>query len=389
MRVEWENGSDKVMRRSLIGCMILGLLLSGCGGSPAEPAAGAEASPTSVPPTSTAAGTNTPEPTATESAAWPLFPVFSQEPVVPHGPEGRWDGRYMDPGAVVYADGQFHMFHNGFPNWPAEVGVIHSVSDDGLHWQRVQEDWVFNQDGVDYAGLTLLAASALVEDDGTWVLYFYTWDSKSTNASAKIGRATAPGPDGPWQADPAPVLLPGPDGAWDDNAVISPSVVKTDDGYFMYYVGSRNSPRSKQIGMATSADGVNWVKYDDPSTEEALFAESDPVLTPNQVSGSFDSTFLAHVNVVHTDEGWVMEYRGGAGASDRLGLARSSDGVRWQRYDANPVFGPDAFDGGNAIWFAELTHQDDRYLLYLEVGKGNTTQVYAATHSGRLFVDSP
>jgi len=377
------------MKSSLIGFVIAGVLLTGCAGSPAEPTDAAQQPATSMPTTVTAVPSATPAPTATEAAPWPLFPVYSQEPVVPHGPQGRWDGRFMDPGAVVFADGQFHMFHNGFPSWPAEVGVIHSVSDEGLQWKRVQDDWVFNQDGVDYAGLTLLAASALVEPDGTWVMYFYTWDSKSTNASGKIGRATAPGPDGPWQADPAPVLLPGPDGAWDDNAVFSPSVVKTDDGYYMYYVGSRNSPRSKQIGMATSSDGVNWVKYDDPSTDDPLLIESDPVLAPNQESGQFDSTFLAHVNVVQTDEGWVMEYRGGAGASDRLGLARSQDGVTWERYADNPVFGPDAFDGGNAIWFAELVHQADRYILYVEVGKGNTTEVYAATHSGRLFADSP
>lgn len=367
------------MRSKLMWCTAAFLLLAGCSGANPPPTATVETAATTIPPTATVA------PTATESPPYPLFPVFSQEPVVRHGPEGRWDGRFMDPGAVVFADGQYHMFHNGFPSWPAEVGVIHSVSDDGLHWERVQEDWVLNQEGVDYAGLTLLASSALVEDDGTWVIYFYTWDSKSTNASAKIGRATAPGPDGPWQADPAPVLLPGPDGAWDDNAVISPSVVKTDDRYMMFYVGSRNSPRSKQIGLATSTDGVHWAKVDDAATDDPLYAESDPVLTPAKESGHFDSVFLAHVNVVRSDDGWVMEYRGGAGASDRLGLARSEDGIHWQRYQGNPAFGPDAFNGGNAIWFAELLYQDGQYFLYVELGKGNTTEIYAATHHGRLF----
>ncbi|MGA9531672.1 MAG: hypothetical protein WBR18_03050 [Anaerolineales bacterium] len=371
------------MRLNILCCTAVVALLAGCSSASVLPTETAEPSPTTIP------ATATPAPTATETGPWPLFPVFSQEPVVPHGPQGRWDGRFMDPGAVVVAGGKFHMFHNGFPSWPAEVGVIHSVSDDGLHWQRVQEDWVFNQEGVEYAGLTLLAASALVEDDGTWVLYFYTWDSRSTNASAKIGRATAPGPDGPWQADPAPALQPGPEGAWDDNAVISPSVVKTDDGYRMYYVGSRNSPRSKQIGLATSADGISWVKVDDPSTEDPLFAESDPVLVPVEQSGQFDSRFMAHVNVVYADEGWLMEYRGDAGINDRLGLARSEDGIHWQRYPQNPVFGPDAFTGGNAIWFSELVHQGDRYFLYVELGKGSTTEVYAATHNGRLFEDGP
>lgn len=34
-------------------------------------------------------------------------------------------------------------------------------------------------DDLDYVGVTALASSALVQDDGTWVLYFYTWDDNT------------------------------------------------------------------------------------------------------------------------------------------------------------------------------------------------------------------
>src|SRR5262249_26086522 len=137
----------------------------------------------------------------------PLFTLASDKPAVPHGKYGAWDGQYTDPGAVFYANGKFNMFRNGFNGWPTSVQIGYATSDDGITWTEVGSDPVLMTKGVPYAKVAALASDGMVMDDGTWVLYFYTWNSYSQiTATGAIGRATAPVPTGPWTPDPAPIL---------------------------------------------------------------------------------------------------------------------------------------------------------------------------------------
>lgn len=355
---------------------------------------------TTPPPSPTAIDTATPEPSATpqptatnepaatdepadETEAQNLFMPVADEPVVPHGPSGAWDGQYTDPGAVVTHDGLFHMFHNGFVGWPAPVGIAYSTSPDGRTWTRVQEDPVFRGDDLDYVGLTVLASSALVQDDGTWVLYFYTWDDNTwPGAPSSIGRATAPDPLGPWTADAQPVLLPGPEGSWDSLAVRAPSVVRSENGYVMFYGGFDG--QEAMIGMATSPDGVQWTKFDVPETSEAPFAQSDPVFLPGE-EGAWDEGNVVNPRVVRSPQGYMMAYSAvpRLNVSSTLGYAVSEDGVTWQRA-AEPILDYTAVPGGRAIWFSELAYQDGTYFLFFELGTGGQTEVYLATHEGDL-----
>jgi hypothetical protein len=81
-----------------------------------------------------------------------------------------------------------------------------------------------------------------------------------------------------------PVLDPGPSGAWDDGSVAIPSILFEGNTYHMWYAGRSSNQR---IGYATSPDGITWEKYDDPTTTDPQFAESDPVLNPGQ-PGAWD-----------------------------------------------------------------------------------------------------
>ena len=81
-------------------------------------------------PSSTA--TVAPPTTTPESQSY--FKVFGDEPIVSKGESGTWDDRYTDPGAVVFYDGIFHMFRNGFRGYPAESQVGYVTSTDGYTW---------------------------------------------------------------------------------------------------------------------------------------------------------------------------------------------------------------------------------------------------------------
>lgn len=312
-------------------------------------------------------------------------PFQQQGVVIEPGERGQWDGRYTDPGAVVYYDGLFHMFRNGFQGWPASVQIGYLTSDDGIHWEEVTEDPVLHTDEVPFADVAALASSVIVRDDGTWMLYFYTWNSTAKwLGNGNIGLATADNPLGPWTVMDEPVLVPSESGAWDDNTVNQPSVVVGEDGeYMMFYSGYGTSGKTS-IGMATSADGITWTKYDDPATE-GEFAESDPVFFGNDAG--WDSGSLHQPRVVQNDDGQlVMVYRQRVlgGGNMRLGVAVSDDGLNWQRYGEGPVFAPaDVTESASGFWFTALEYHDGTYYLYVESDGGQPgTRIFVFTYDG-------
>jgi predicted GH43/DUF377 family glycosyl hydrolase len=232
----------------------------------------------------------------------------------------------------------------------------------------------------------VLATSALIEDDGTWVLYFRTWESGGTLARSSMGRATAPDPDGPWTPDPERVLQPGPQGSWDDVQAAPGSVLKTDDGYVMFYAGNK-----KAVGMATSTDGITWTKYNDPTTSGPEFGASDPVFGVSKGAPTWDDVEVYQPRVVQSPEGFVMLYTatGSAPGMGRAahGMAISEDGIHWTRLPENPVLLRDTVRGGQNLWFSNLLYANDTYYLYFELAKdaqNASTTVYLATHEGAL-----
>lgn len=359
----------------------------------------------------TAAPTHTPAPDLTATAVYEATqthlcctatPAFTPPPKVPAFFEprkdllglkgvGDWDSSYRDPGAVIYHDGQFHMFYNGINGWPRPVGIGYATSTDGVKWKIQAKEPIFSVANLQafglYNGPNQFVTSVIVEADGTWVLYYYTLSGRSFSGRQSIGRATAPAPAGPWTADPEPVLTSGPEGAWDAVQVGSANVIKTETGYTMYYDGMDASNKS-MIGLATSADGKTWTKYDDPTTTDAPFAESDPILQPT--AGAWDTTRVLDPNVVKTEAGWAMVYITTTGKQKfstpltEFGYALSSDGIVWTKAEKNPVLTSKDFPAWAGVYLVSLVTQADQWFLYFDVGSGNSTSINLFTHTGPL-----
>ena len=369
------------MRRILFSVYIL-LLLSACA-TPVTPVP--TIAPTEMPVTPTAVSTSTPQVTATPV---PFFTVYGDKPIVSKGQPGTWDDRFTDPGAVIYHDGMFHMFRNGFRGFPAESHVGYVTSPDGYTWTKQElDDTTFQPIDVPYVKIAMYASSVIFEG-GCWVLYFYTWDSSSFPSSSVIGRATECiiGPAiAEWKVDPEPLLKPGAVGDWDEKQVLAPHVIQIGNKYIMYYSGVGASG-VQQIGMATSPDGYTWTKYNDPTTVDKPFVESDPVFTPGD-KGAWDGSWVHQPRVFQTSNGWIMIYRGVSdrnGANMKLGLATSSDGIHWERYVGNPIFEPSDIKGARQFWFTNAVLKDDVLYLFVEGDISQTTQIYLATHQGEI-----
>lgn len=312
-----------------------------------------------------------------------LFSMAREDGIFDTG-QYDWDRSYNEPGAVVYHEGQFHLLRNGVPGWPAEGSQGYLISDDGINWEEVSSDPVFTTAEVEYAVVSVHAGSLVLDDDGTWMLFFYAYQNSDYTRDIFIGRATADALAGPWTPDSDFIISPGSEGSWDDISVSMPNVLRTDDEWLMYYTGTGSAGPSK-IGLATSSDGVTWTKYDDPVTTEEAFAESDPVLVGEQDAQNntrWEFNRVMHPLVIPTEDGFSMVYSGTGG----LGLANSEDGIHWDKYMNNPIF-KISETPTNALVITRMVHVEDTYYLYFEArrsgGSGQTT-IYVATYTGDL-----
>jgi len=334
-------------------CLTAFVMISGACQSTAEPIA-----------TPTATATPAATPTVfVESAPNPLehdFKLYTDKPVVPMGEPPAWDSGLMDPGAVIFHDNKFHMFYDAVASYPARIEVGYAVSNDGITWTRVATQPVFTIVNIPWrpAPMNLRVNSAMVMDN-TWVLYFSASDSYR-DLIGIVGRATASSPTGPWTVDAEPVLKPGEEGEWDAGRVGNVEVIQTDKGFTMYYATKLG------IGMATSPDGIQWTKYDDPATSEAPFADSDPVVDMPAPMGDLDP------NVVYTGQDWQMVTRSEPG----LVYGTSADGIHWTLADQKPIVSSTELQ--KVIWFSAFLIQDETAYLYFEAGDQNTS-VYLAT----------
>ena len=82
-----------------------------------------------------------------------------------------------------------------------------------------------------------------------------------------------------WNPDTTRIVLrPGEVGSWDEKGAFNPAVIVRAGKWYMIYRGNSkpappNGPVSSELGLATSADGVHWIKH-----------PSNPVV-PKQSSG--------------------------------------------------------------------------------------------------------
>jgi hypothetical protein len=245
-----------------------------------------------------------------------------------------WNNAFIVPGPVVVNDDVYYMFYTGHKAEGAGVdrgSVGYITSPDGTDWSFGEEEPLFDGAGLDWTAQALYASSAHILEDGTWVLWLTADARPFASRGQAIGRATAPGPDGPWKLDAEPAVVPGGEGTWYEKSVGHPSVIKVGDEWRMYFdgfVSDLDSDPDRAIGVATSPDGVTWTVADEP-----VFRSS--------VDG-WDKARVMAPSVIALDDGYVMTYistwrREGQGFLADFGYATSEDGLTWARADQNPL----------------------------------------------------
>ena len=198
------------------------------------------------------------------------------------------------------------------------------------------------------------------------------WYTGQARGKSWIGSATSE--DGlNWKRESDKPVVSA-DKPWEKVAVMCPHVLfdKATGLYRMWYSGGEQY-EPDAIGLATSKDGLNWVKHGD-----------DPVFKPDP-SLPWEKDRVTACQVIRQGDTYVMFY---IGFRDRdhaqIGLARSKDGItNWRRHPANPIIQP-----GEGKWDQDAVYKPyaildgKRWLLWYNGRRGGVEQIGLATHEG-------
>lgn len=163
-----------------------------------------------------------------------------------------------------------------------------------------------------------------------------------------------------------PVLAVGAAGKWDDWWVAIHSIWKEGSTYYAYYNGCKSNT-NMQIGLATSTDGITWTRYD----------VNNPVLAFG-AAGKWDDDGVGSPLVWKEGSTWYMLFNGRRSTGNfGIGLATSSDGISWTRYDVdNPVMAvtASAWDSAMLGPGTLMLKEGSTYYLYYMGGTSRTDQ---------------
>jgi MYXO-CTERM domain-containing protein len=249
----------------------------------------------------------------------------TRNPLLVHGPVGSYDALKLGPRAILrLAPTDWRMWYEAAPSGNKSF-TAYATSTDGLTWTRYPNNPVMSPSELWEGGANNVegedSPTSILKEHGVFKLWYHGYTG---NGVRQIGYATSP--DGiAWTKYAGnPVLTPGASGTWDADSVCEPNVVHVADNYFMYYshcVGDGG------IGLATSTDGVSWTKY-----------AGNPIITtgPGWESAQIDWGAVYYDGAkFHI---WYLGHQGTGGFS--LGYASSTDGMTFTKSAANPVLPP-------------------------------------------------
>jgi predicted GH43/DUF377 family glycosyl hydrolase len=279
----------------------------------------------------------------------PLAAQFSfvahPEPVLPRGAPGEWDAHDVLNPSVVKHDGAYYNLYSGFDGATWHTGL--AVSRDALEWQK--QGKVLSPDARTWEGSYMAANGAALYENGE----FWYWYQAGPRDVPRIGLARSPDAR-TWRKEPAAVLDTGPRGSWDERGVGDPYVIRRNGWFYMYYLG-QDRARRQRLGLARSPDGVRWEKL-----------RTSPVLELGAV-GAFDENGLGEPAEWQAGGWYYILYTGrDRGENRRLGLARSRDGVHWEK-QGPPYAGSAAWDS-KVICDATVLIEDGRVRVWFGGG---------------------
>ena len=214
--------------------------------------------------------------------------LIDWKPVGKISPMGDYDKKGLCAPCALVIDGQVHLFYQTYGNWKSDA-ICHAVSSDGIHFTPNPTNPIFHPEGNWTSGRAIDAEVVRFNDH--YLLYFATRDT-----AMKVqmqGVASAPANTNfnreDWtQLTDKPILAP--KYPWEGLCVEGASIIQRENSLYMFYAGAYNN-EPQQIGVAKSADGVNWERL----SNKPFLANGDP--------GEWNSCESGHPHIFEDSDG--------------------------------------------------------------------------------------
>jgi len=294
----------------------------------------------------------------------PFVAYTAGNPLV-HPTSGAWDQDAVWWPNVIFVNDTFYMTYIGTNDFPdAAVAIGLATSPNGYIYAKDLNPIIAG----DSTGFDAYGASSgvLWYDDPIWYIYYSGRSAPPSITGNIIGRAMSnTSPHGPWTRSDDTLLAVGSPGEWDSGFIGVEVIVENGSDLIMYYWAGASWLHYPKIGMATSTDGgLTWVKYNDPTTTSPPYAESDPVLKPDE---PYDNLGIAGCTVLRHDTIWEMFYAGDHDNTIEICYATSLDGIVWTKYPDNPIFTPSQDPiATNAFTKPSVVIIDSLYFMYYD-----------------------
>ncbi len=149
-------------------------------------------------------------------------------------------------------------------------------------------------------------------------------------------------------------------GDWEKDCIYQPWLVEHDGRFYNFYNAKRMPEWIEQMGMATSADLLNWKRY-----------PANPVVRVRP--GGYDEKFCSDGKVFRDGDHWVMFYFGVGHGGAHIMAAFSRDLVHWTAHP-EPLYKAGGHPGGldqqyaHKISLVYNPENDTFYMYYCATG---------------------
>ena len=223
----------------------------------------------------------------------------------------------------------------------------------------------------------LLWGFDVIKVNGVYTLFYAAGKSPTMSTAKDIGIATSTDGISFTRYSSNPVLTHG------SHVSIARPVPYYNGTWHMYYTsndGGDMALRDRNGDYAYSDDGINWTEY-----------ARNPVL-PNGDPDNLWDGLLVDVECMLNDNGtYMLYYTGDTGSTNewQTGLATSTDGVNWTKDPNNPVYSGDRsqWDGGNAK-INTIEMANGTYRAFVSGDMGNSKVGWIWSEDGINWQDS-